>query len=748
MDDRAGLSALGASVVGMTATPETAAPAPSLTDAQRAVADRVITALAGPGATLRPDQLTAVAALAQPGARALVVQATGWGKSAVYWAATAIIRAGRGERSDGVTSGGERSDGEINRGERSDGETNRGGPTLIVSPLLSLMRDQVAAARRAGLSAATVNSANFDDWNGIEESLRDGSLDVLLVSPERLANPGFGRRVLDALAGRLGLVVIDEAHAISDWGHDFRPDYRRVSDVLRTLNPQTAVLATTATANARVTADVAAQLGETTLVLRGPLARRSLQLNVVGALTPLQRYAWVAQTLSHLPGSGIVYVLTVADADRLVQAIRAVHGADYPVAAYTGKLPAPERHALEDALLRNEVKALVATSALGMGFDKPDLGFVVHVGSPPSPVSYYQQVGRAGRALDDAVVALLPSAVDDAIWEHFATATIPDPERMARLRTALAAADGPVSVPQLESSTGLRRTRVELMLKQLAVDGATERTPDGWVDTGRPWHFDAEHYAGVLAVRRREAAIMRDYVSGRACLMRLLTEALDDPGAADCGRCSVCRGRLSDALSGTVDDAAVRTVGAALRRESLLLEPRKMWPGGAFGSRGRIPAALLAEPGRVLAHAEAPEWSDLLAAARAGDESALAALTDAAIAALRESGRTGPRPDLIFSLDLTGGSLAADLAERLRSAGRRGGGVYPVRPGQAPGDANGAAEAVHWRDRLDQAPAVDGAVVLLVIDAVTGTWPITLAAAALREAGATAVVPLLIHQVR
>ncbi|GAA3969787.1 RecQ family ATP-dependent DNA helicase [Gordonia caeni] len=688
-----------------------------LNPSQREVADRVITALAGPQARLRPDQETAVATLATPGSRALVVQATGWGKSAVYWAATAVLRAAGG------------------------------GPTLIVSPLLSLMRDQVAAATRGGLRAATLNSSNIDEWSTIEADLAAGDLDVLLVSPERLANPGFGRRVLDALAGRLGLVVIDEAHAISDWGHDFRPDYRRVADVLQQLNPQTSVLATTATANARVTDDVATQLGAgNTLVLRGPLARKSLHLNVIDGLSPIERYGWVADQLPALPGSGIVYVLTVADADRLVTAVKALHGDDYPVAAYTGQLSADERHRLEDDLLANRVKSLVATSALGMGFDKPDLGFVVHVGAPPSPVSYYQQVGRAGRALDEAVVVLLASAMDEAVWEYFATATIPDPARMERLLAAMEEAGGPVSVPQLEARTGMRRTRVELMCKQLAVDGAVDRTADGWVLTGRGWTYDAEHYAGVLAVRRREADIMRSYIGGRDCLMKLLTQALDDPLAADCGRCSVCRGELTPGLAAAVPGPALGAISAALRRQAQLLEPRKMWPGGAFGSRGRIPAGQLAEPGRVLAFADAPQWGDTLAAARTGDDAARDELTQAAVAVLADWGRAGIRPDLICALDL-GTGIATDLAARLRAVGRREGTDFPVTPGPGPGrDANGAAEAVHWRDRLGPAPAFGGASVLLVIDETTSTWPITLAAAALAEAGAGAVLPLLIHQ--
>ncbi len=304
----------------------------------------------------------------------------------------------------------------------------------MVSPLLSLMRDQVAAAARAGLTAATLNSSNFDDWSAIERGLLDGEVDVLLVSPERLANPGFGRRVLDALAGRLGLLVIDEAHAVSDWGHDFRPDYRRVSDVLQRLNPETPVLATTATANARVTDDVAHQLGDATLVLRGQLARASLELSVVdrthvpaGALRLGGRPPAAAARLGHRLHPHRRRRRAAGGGRRRGARRRRTRSPPTPASSTPS-----ERHRLEDALRDNRLKALVATSALGMGYDKPDLGFVVHVGAPPSPVSYYQQVGRAGRAIDHAHAVLLPSDADAGVWDYFATATIPQPEQVAR----------------------------------------------------------------------------------------------------------------------------------------------------------------------------------------------------------------------------------------------------------------------------------------------------------------------------
>jgi ATP-dependent DNA helicase RecQ len=649
------------------------------------------------------------------------VQATGWGKSAVYWAATAIRRA--------------------------EGH----GTTLVVSPLLSLMRDQVAAAQRAGLEAATLNSSNVGEWTAIEERLMAGTLDVILVSPERLANPRFGRRVMDALAGRLGLLVVDEAHAISDWGHDFRPDYRRVADLLQRLQPTTPVLATTATANSRVTDDVAAQLGATTLVLRGRLARDSLHLAVIDQLTPIERYAWVVEHLPRLPGSGIVYALTVADADRLATAVQGVHGSAVPVAAYTGGLEPEARERLEDALRANELKALVATSALGMGYDKPDLGFVVHVGSPPSPVSYYQQVGRAGRGIDQAQVILLPSTADEGVWDYFATATIPDQRQMDRLLDAWQD-DETTTVPSLEAVSGLRRGKVELMLKQLAVDGVVDRVEDGWRRTGSPWQYDVEHYEGIIATRRREADIMRAYSRGERCLMQLLQESLDDPTAEPCGRCTVCRGDLLAGLDARPTRETMAAVTQLLRGESHVLEPRKMWPGGDFGSRGRIPSELMADEGRVLIHADAPEWREFLGSELRAETHASADVLEGCVA-LMTRWRTAwvERPEVVVTLPASGaGQLVADVAGHLAAVGRLDQSSIDSPPDTQPDGLASAPEAAWWRDRIsvpdDQGRSISGRVVLLVVDASSSMWPVTLAAAALREAGARRVLPLVVHR--
>jgi ATP-dependent DNA helicase RecQ len=528
-----------------------------------------------------------------------------------------------------------------------------------------------------------------------------------------------------------------------------------VSDVLQHLNPKTPVLATTATANARVTDDVAKQLGESTLVLRGPLARSSLQLAVVDKLSPLERFAWVVDQLPQLPGSGIVYALTVADAQRLAAVVQEVHGRDVPVAAYTGQLEAGERESLEDALRENRLKALIATSALGMGYDKPDLGFVVHVGSPPSPVSYYQQVGRAGRGIDHAVVALLPSDADSGVWEYFATATIPIPENVQRLLRGLDGygPDEPASVPALEAETGLRRTRVDLMLKQLAVDGVVERVERGWLRTGKDWTFDAAHYDGIVSVRRREADIMRAYTRGDRCLMQLLQESLDDPSAEPCGRCSVCLGELPKPLESHPAPETVAAITRLLRGEVHVLEPRKMWPGGSFGARGKIPPALSADPGRIIIYADAPEWREVLADVFGPSPTSegVEALKTGAVTTL-SSWRSSwsSRPEVVVPLAAAGYTgLTSALADHVAGVGRLERAEMLIDRAGFTDDLSSADEARLWRDGLQvdgsTAAALSGRTVLLLVDATSSQWPITVAAAKLREAGARAVLPLLVH---
>ena len=518
----------------------------------------------------RSGQLEAIRDVVVDHARVLCVQRTGWGKSAVYFIATALLREAGA------------------------------GPTLIVSPLLALMRNQIAAAERLGLRAQTINSTNRDGWHGVRDRLAAGAIDLLLISPERLNNPQFREEMLPLFATSVGLLVIDEAHCISDWGHDFRPDYRRVKDMLDRLAPDAAVLATTATANNRVVGDVLEQLaaegGEELRVYRGPLARTSLRLEVLELPRPAQRLAWLVEHLPMLPGSGIVYTLTKRDAEQVASFLTA-NGVS--ALSYSCEQETADRIETEDRLLRNDVKAVVATSALGMGYDKSDLGFVVHYQAPGSVVSYYQQVGRAGRGVDHADIVLLRGGEDRRIQDFFIEQAFPDRERVAAVLADLeTAGEQGRTTRELMTAVNLGMGRIEAMLKILDVEGAVGREGARWhVVPDSDWTYDGERYAQVTALRRAEQRAMAAFGSDGRCLMRVLQEELDDLGARDCGRCSVCTGPR---FSRSPDPALVELAGRHLRSTPNELEVRKMAPG-PDGVMRKIPDGVRIDPGWALA---------------------------------------------------------------------------------------------------------------------------------------------------
>jgi ATP-dependent DNA helicase RecQ len=709
----------------MTSTPSSALVEPG-TDpgALRAEADAVLRRLVGRAdADFRDGQWEAVEALVARRQRVLVVQRTGWGKSAVYFVATALRRS---------------------RGA---------GPTLIVSPLLALMRDQVAAAERAGVRAVTMNSSNAEDWGSVAAALSAGQVDVLLVSPERLNNPRFRSEQLPEMAARCGLLVVDEAHCVSDWGHDFRPDYRRIRDLLLRLPGDTPVLATTATANARVVRDVAEQLGAggtPVLTVRGGLARDSLRLGVLRLATAEQRLAWLVAHLVDLPGSGIVYTLTVSAAEDLAALLR---DAGHDVLAYTGRTDPADRQAAEDALRRNEVKALVATSALGMGFDKPDLGFVVHVGAPSSPIAYYQQVGRAGRATDRADVLLLPGAEDRDIWRYFASTSMPRQQQADAVLGALGASSKAMSTAALETIVDIRRTRLELLLKVLDVEGAVTRVPGGWTATGSPWTYDADRYERVAEARDREQQLMVDYEGTQGCRMAFLQRALDDESAADCGRCDRCAGAWFDP---SVPDQAVRQAGAQLQRTGIEIEPRAQWPSGmsrlGVPVSGRIDPAERAAGGRALARLTDLGWGQRLRAVLDRPDGPVDdALVTACIGVLRDWGWAKRPTAVVVMPSRQHGELVGSLARAVCAAGRLPllGSLELVDGGPTgePGGNSAFRLAGVW-ERLRVGPDLATAVagtdgpLLLVDDLVDSRWTLTVAVRELRRAGADAVLPL------
>jgi len=715
----------------------------------RARAEAALQALVGSSeARLREDQWRAIEALVTHRRRALVVQRTGWGKSAVYFVATALLRSGVEGRPPA-------------------------GPTIIVSPLLALMRDQIAAAARAGIRAVTINSANVTEWDAVHGAIAAGEVDVLLCSPERLNNPDFRQAVLPDLAASAGLVVVDEAHCISDWGHDFRPDYRRIRSLLAGLPEGVPVLATTATANDRVSADVAEQLGSggEVLVLRGSLERTSLHLGVVRLADQAHRLAWLAERLAGYDGSGIVYTLTVAQAEQVTEQLRA---AGLAVESYTGRTEPARREQLEQDLLANRLRALVATSALGMGFDKPDLAFVVHLGAPSSPIAYYQQVGRAGRGVDRAEVILLPGPEDRDIWAYFGSLAFPPEPAVREVLAALG--DEPLSTARLEPLVDLRRTRLETMLKVLDVDGAVERVPGGWRATGRPWEYDTERYARVARARDREQDAMVEYLAlgEGACRMAFLRGQLSDPELGDgwrCGRCDLCGG-LS--LTAAVGAGAVDQARRALDRPGVEVTARRQWPTGmaslGLSLQGRIPPAEQAGPGRAVGRLDGLGWSVALrellepAADRLpGDQAhgghdgelpvalrgAVEQVLGDQLAALRDSGATVEGVLAVGST--TRPRLVAHLARGVAHLAQVPVlGAVTAEGATGRHDVNSATRlaTVARRLRLEEptAAAVAGRALLLVDDYTDSGWTLTVAARLARQAGATAVHPFVLAQ--
>ena len=700
-------------------------------------------------ADFRDGQLEAVQALVEGRARVLVVQRTGWGKSAVYFVATALRRA------------------------------QGAGPTVIVSPLLALMRDQIAAAARAGVRAVTMNSANATEWDQVRQALAADEVDVLLVSPERLNNPRFRDEQLPDLAARCGLLVVDKAHCINDWGHDFRPDYRRIRTLLEALPEGTPVLATTATANERVVEDVVEQLGAggaEVRTIRGPLARASLRLGVLPRLTPQQRLGWLLAHLETLPGSGIVYALTVSAAQDVAEALR---GAGHQVAAYTGRTDTEERERLEGALRDNEVKALVATSALGMGFDKPDLGFVVHLGAPSSPVAYYQQVGRAGRATERADVLLLPGSEDRDIWNYFATVSMPRQDQADAVLSALAEAGRPLSTPALETIVDVRRTRLELLLKVLDVDGAVEKVQGGWVSTGQPWVYDKERYTRVADARVREAELMLGYQATEGCRMEFLQQTLDDTTATPCGRCDRC------AAAWYPTEIPEEAVGAAQERLGAVgvpVEPRGQWPTGmprlGVEVKGKIAEDERPLEGRALARLSDLGWGQRLRSVLAAGQSQVDPdvpedpelgpslvpgqpvpddVTRAVVQVLAGWGWADRPVGVVALPSRRRPALVASLAEQISQIGRLPllGTMDLVHGGPVgePG-GNSAFRLANVWDRLGVGPELQATLadvqsrtpgpVLLVDDVADSRWTLTVAARELRRAGAPGVLPLVL----
>jgi ATP-dependent DNA helicase RecQ len=674
--------------------------------------------LADPNALFRDGQWEAISAIVNDKARILLVQRTGWGKSIVYFISTRLFR------------------------------DNKAGLTLLISPLLALMRNQLQAASRMGVQAETINSSNPNEWEIVQQRILNNEVDILLISPERLANEDFREKLLMPMAQGIGMFVIDEAHCISDWGHDFRPDYRRIVRVLHALPRNIPVLATTATANDRVVRDVIDQLGAGLRVVRGPLARESLRLQNISLPSQSARLAWLAEKVPQMPGSGIIYTLTVKDAQRVAEWLRSQ---DIDAHAYWGDLDSEKREALEQKLLENRVKALVATTALGMGFDKPDLGFVVHFQRPGSVVHYYQQVGRAGRALEHAYGILLSGVEDDDITDYFIETAFPPQAHVDELLSALKGVERGMYLTELEGCLNLRRGQIDKVLKILSVETPSPVAKRGsrWFATPVKYKTDKEKIERLKKIRIDEQKRMREYIESEGCLMSFLQKELDDPASASCGRCAICNGK--PLLSVDYNTKIAQKASEFLKRMDQPIIPRKTWPGDAliehYGWKGRILIDLQLEEGRALCLWGDAGWGQLVRKGKQEEDHFDDELVIAASELIRERWQPDPSPQWVTCVpSLNRPKLVAHFAERL--AGKLGlpmmACIHKKRhtePQKVMQNSYQQARNLDGAFEVDQGKVIKGASVLLVDDIVDSGWTLTVLGALLRSKGSGPVFP-------
>jgi ATP-dependent DNA helicase RecQ len=677
----------------------------------RSQALAILTAGIGEGAEFQPGQWEAIQSLLSAGSRHLLVQRTGWGKSVVYFVATRLLRdAGR-------------------------------GPTLIVSPLLALMRNQVETARRFGVVAANIDSTNREGWPRLTQEVRAGEIDALLVSPERLGNAEFRSDLLPHLEKTCALLVIDEAHCISDWGHDFRPDYRRIIRTVERLNPSASLMCTTATANERVIADIRAQLGESLEVVRGTLMRESLRLTVVKMTDQAERLAWLAKMIPRFRRTGIIYTLTVNDTRRVAEWLR-LNGAD--AYEYSAGLETAEREELESRFERNELKCLVATTALGMGYDKRDVEFVIHFQTPGSIINYYQQVGRAGRALTTAYGVLLVGEEDEEINEYFIRSAFPDRHCFDEVLAALRRSPGNLDV--LVARTNQPRGRVEKALKLLEVEEAIEKAPKGsYRLVNEEWQYERLRSDQVTGQRRRELEQMKQYVETKACRMRYLAEALDDVSASDCGKCDNCTSKRAPAP----DQDKVLEAIRFLKRDKQILSPKKFFPAGAEAEgRKAIPREELVCEGAALSVYNDAGWGRLVREAKYSSRAFPDDLVAPSVEVIRA---LSVQPQwLCWVPSLKRGNLVPDFARRLAKEL----GIPAI---DAVVKVKETGEQKEMQNSARQYSNVAGAFkvvkigegpCLLFDDVYDSGWTMTVIGIQLRRAGCPAVVPFALAVAR
>ena len=676
------------------------------------------TAVGDKNAKFRDGQWESIDRIVNQRRKTMVVQRTGWGKSAVYFISTKIFR------DQGM------------------------GPTIIISPLLVLMRNQVEAAQRLGINAVTINSSNVPDWGKIKARIHENKVDAILISPERLSNEDFVDNWLLPIADRIGLFVVDEVHCISDWGYDFRPDYQRLVNILKQMPPNMPLLGTTATANKRVIDDVQQQL-EDVEIYRGSLVRKSLSLQTIRMKDQPARLAWMAKHIPNLYGTGVVYTLTTRDADQVAEWLRQndvdAHAYYSDVTKDRFNSSSEYREHLEDQLFNNKIKVLVATTALGMGYDKPDIGFVIHYQAPGSIVAYYQQVGRAGRTINATGVLL--SGVEDAdINKFFRTSAFPNENQVNDILNVLAE-HGQLSVIEIQKHLNLKSGQIDKVLKIISVENPAPVIKQGseWARTPVSFSMDKERIERITQQREHEWQEIQRYIDSNTCLMKFLQESLDDDEIEDCGKCAICSGQ--NIVDTSWEQSTVNKAALFLRQADIPFKPKIQVAPDAFveyGFSGKLPLNLRAQEGRILSRWRDAGWGEQVQQEKhAGHFTE--DLVEAMATMLLDRWKPDPSPTWVTCVPSTNHpQLVPDFASRVATIlGLPFLDVIIKKKANEPQKMQ--------QNRFHQCSNLDGVFevrdvmngpVVLIDDIIHSGWTITVVAALLQQSGSGPVYPM------
>lgn len=415
------------------------------------------------------------------------------------------------------------------------------GTTIIFTPLIALMRDQVKKLRNLGISATCINSNQSNEENNfIIHEAKENKIKILYIAPERMENAEW---LQTAREMKISMVVVDEAHCISVWGHEFRPSFRRIISVVNLLPMNFPVLATTATATKKVEEDIKTQIGKNITSIRGNLLRPSLNLRVVKVKSEDEKLIWIGENINKIKGTGIIYTGTHVNTEIYSKWLEYLN---INATAYHAGLDPQSRKAIEKGLLENSYKCVVSTNALGMGIDKPDLRFIIHTQTPQSPIHYYQEIGRAGRDGKPALTILFFNHDEDlSLPLAFIENSKPSINKYNRVMRAIRGER--LGINQLINLTDIKKNQVDIiisdLIEQKIINEVLDEKTKKFEYRYKAPELDESAFAKLKESKLKDLDQMIAYIETSGCRMKFLCNYLDDKLENNCGKCDNDSGR-------------------------------------------------------------------------------------------------------------------------------------------------------------------------------------------------------------